>query len=315
MPAIGDPWVPFWVARFVFFCPYLVHVMSSASRRLRTSVAPYLGQSPRWEYWIFVLIGAACAPPVRNDPSTALLAAAQVRVGAYTEGTHSHNDYERRRPLFDALERGFASIEADVVLKDGELYVIHEEAEARPSLTLIGAYLDPLRVIARSNGGWVYGPEHPSLQLLLDVKTDAVETHRVLNSILKSYDDILTSWHDGVERRGPVMVVLSGNRAFETVLSAETRYMSLDGRIYDDRIGISAAVMPLVSINWDDTETRGIDRIDQARSFIDAVHAEGRKVRFWGTSDRVESWAWLKALGVDYVGADRIEELHEFFRR
>ena len=34
---------------------------------------------------------------------------------------HAHNDYEHRRPLQDALDRGFNSVEADVWLVDGEL--------------------------------------------------------------------------------------------------------------------------------------------------------------------------------------------------
>lgn len=35
----------------------------------------------------------------------------------------SHNDYERPRPLFDALSLQFNCVEADLWLIDGELYV------------------------------------------------------------------------------------------------------------------------------------------------------------------------------------------------
>ena len=38
---------------------------------------------------------------------------------------HAHNDYRHGRPLQDALEHGFTSIEADVLLINGELYVGH----------------------------------------------------------------------------------------------------------------------------------------------------------------------------------------------
>ena len=34
---------------------------------------------------------------------------------------HAHNDYEHTRPLFDALDHGFGSVEADVHLVDGRL--------------------------------------------------------------------------------------------------------------------------------------------------------------------------------------------------
>ena len=32
---------------------------------------------------------------------------------------HAHNDYEHPRPLLDALDHGFCSVEADVFLTDG----------------------------------------------------------------------------------------------------------------------------------------------------------------------------------------------------
>ncbi|MEU9588105.1 hypothetical protein AB0D70_32420, partial [Streptomyces werraensis] len=33
---------------------------------------------------------------------------------------HAHNDYEHDRPLLDALDHGFTSVEADIYLVDGE---------------------------------------------------------------------------------------------------------------------------------------------------------------------------------------------------
>ncbi|MDO5577318.1 MAG: hypothetical protein Q4F84_09575, partial [Fibrobacter sp.] len=36
---------------------------------------------------------------------------------------HSHNDYWRSRPLQDALDNGFCSVEADVFLRKGEFLV------------------------------------------------------------------------------------------------------------------------------------------------------------------------------------------------
>jgi hypothetical protein len=36
---------------------------------------------------------------------------------------HAHNDYLHARPLFDALDHGFCSVEADVWLVDGKLLV------------------------------------------------------------------------------------------------------------------------------------------------------------------------------------------------
>src|SRR6266550_2676687 len=58
---------------------------------------------------------------------------------------HAHNDYEHARPLMDALDRGFCSVEADVWLVNGQLLVAHDLKDARPDRTLQALYLDPLR--------------------------------------------------------------------------------------------------------------------------------------------------------------------------
>ena len=49
---------------------------------------------------------------------------------------HAHNDYEHKRPLFDALDHGFCSVEADVHLVDGQLLVAHSRLEVTPGKTL-----------------------------------------------------------------------------------------------------------------------------------------------------------------------------------
>ena len=57
---------------------------------------------------------------------------------------HAHNDYEHPRPLLDALDHGFTSVEADVFLVDGQLLVAHDPADLDPARTLESLYLDPL---------------------------------------------------------------------------------------------------------------------------------------------------------------------------
>ena len=57
---------------------------------------------------------------------------------------HAHNDYEHPRPLLDALDHGFTSVEADVWLVGDELLVGHDLADLVPGRTLEKLYLDPL---------------------------------------------------------------------------------------------------------------------------------------------------------------------------
>src|SRR4051812_6991468 len=66
---------------------------------------------------------------------------------------HAHNDYAHNRPLFDALDHGFSSIEADVFLINGNLLVGHDREALRPERTLKSLYLAPLAERIRENNG------------------------------------------------------------------------------------------------------------------------------------------------------------------
>src|SRR6266849_514163 len=84
---------------------------------------------------------------------------------------HAHNDYEHKRPLFDALDQGFCSVEADIYLVDGKLLVAHDRDKVRPERTLQALYLDPLRERVKKNHGRVYS-DGPEFTLLIDLKSD-----------------------------------------------------------------------------------------------------------------------------------------------
>src|SRR5580700_1828384 len=105
------------------------------------------------------------------------------------KNAHAHNDYEHKRPLFEALENGFCSVEADVFLVDGKLLVGHTRSSLRPERTLESLYLDPLRERAKANGGRIY-PGGPSIFLLVDVKSSGKDTCATLLKILDGYDEL-----------------------------------------------------------------------------------------------------------------------------
>ena len=73
------------------------------------------------------LAGTAAAPAQAEAAKPA-----PVVVGQPLAQAHAHNDYEHERPLFDALEHGFTSVEADVWLVDGELLVAHDLEDVQP---------------------------------------------------------------------------------------------------------------------------------------------------------------------------------------
>src|SRR6266513_381993 len=66
---------------------------------------------------------------------------------------HAHNDYEHSRPLFDALDHGFCSVEADIYLVDGQLLVAHDREKVSATRSLQALYLEPLRQRVQQNHG------------------------------------------------------------------------------------------------------------------------------------------------------------------
>src|SRR5258707_15379524 len=108
---------------------------------------------------------------------------------------HAHNDYEHKRPLFDALDQGFCSVEADIFLVDGTLLVGHTILDLKKERTLQKLYLDPLRERVKANGG--AHKNGPPFWLLIDVKSEAKPTYAALSKVLEQYADILTVTRDG----------------------------------------------------------------------------------------------------------------------
>src|SRR3954469_1882721 len=127
---------------------------------------------------------------------------------------HAHNDYEHKRPLFDALDHGFCSFEADIHLVNGQLLVAHDRSELKTNRSLQSLYLDPLRERIRKNGGRVYraGPE---CTLLIDLKSDWHSIYPVLRKTLEQYADILTTFRDGTKLTNAITAIITGNRAQE----------------------------------------------------------------------------------------------------
>ena len=249
-----------------------------------------------------VLLAAAAAPPSPVAP---------------LRHAHAHNDYAHKRPLFDALDQGFCSVEADIYLIDGRLLVAHDRKDVKPGRTLEGLYLDPLRERATANGGRVFR-DGPPFYLLIDVKTGADDTYRALDKVLARYADLLSVTRDGKFEPKAVTVVLSGNRAKEAITRQPVRYVGIDGRPEDLDSDAPADLLPWVSGNWTlSFRWRGDGPMSAAeraklRELVRKAHDRKRLVRFWATPETAAVWQELRAAGVDLINTDRLAELRAF---
>nr|WP_311132419.1 phosphatidylinositol-specific phospholipase C/glycerophosphodiester phosphodiesterase family protein [Nonomuraea gerenzanensis] len=233
---------------------------------------------------------------------------------------HAHNDYEHERPLLDALDHGFTSVEADIYLVDGELRVGHDPEDLRPGRTLQSLYLDPLARLVRHGG--VYPRSRQQLQLLVDIKNNGAATYTELDKVLQGYRKLLTSYHKGRVKPGAVTVVISGDRPRELMAAQERRYAFYDGRMADLGQG-NPSLIPLISDNWTNHftwtgagEMPAAER-DKLRQIVATAHRDGQRVRFWATPDvagpaRDALWRELVAADVDHINTDDLAGLAAF---
>ncbi|MET9479512.1 phosphatidylinositol-specific phospholipase C/glycerophosphodiester phosphodiesterase family protein [Streptomyces sp. NPDC006638] len=239
---------------------------------------------------------------------------------------HAHNDYLHPRPLHDALDHGFTSVEADIFLVDGELLVAHEATDLDPARTLRSLYLDPLRSRVRAHHGSVYRGYHRPVQLLIDIKNEGAAAYTELHRQLTAYRSLLSTYAYGVVRPGAVTPVISGDRAARVPMEAQrVRHAFYDGRLDDLGTAAGADFVPLISANWTQTfswsGTGPIPTAERAtlRTLVDTAHRRGQRVRFWSTPDlpgpaRDAVWTELLSAGVDHLNTDDLAGLEQFLR-
>jgi hypothetical protein len=234
---------------------------------------------------------------------------------------HAHNDYLHPRPLHDALSHGFASVEADVHLVNGELYVSHDAPDTARAGTLRELYLEPLRRRVARHRGAVYPGSGEPLLLLVDLKTDAEATYAVLRKQLWAYRDLLVRTEGNAVQPGPVRVVLSGNRPTATVRGETTQLVGIDGRPADLDSAVQASLMPLISYNYTHlVKWNGVGEMPAAeretlQTLAGRTHAQGKKLRLWATPEDERVWQALRDVGVDYLNTDQLERLQRFLQR
>jgi len=233
---------------------------------------------------------------------------------------HAHNDYYHDRPLFDALSHGFCSVEADVFPVDGKLLVAHSKPELKPDRDLENLYLKPLAERVEKHGGSVH-PDGPLFTLLVDFKSDAQLSYKLLNQLLKQYETMLDTLRDGKHHPGAVRVVISGDRPIETVKNSAIQRAMIDGRLTDLTDEEPNPSITMISDRWTSHfRWRGegeipSEELTKLRKIVKQTHEQGRVLRFLATPERIEMWQLLHRENVDLINTDYLPGLSAFLRK
>ena len=252
---------------------------------------------------------------------------------------HSHNDYWRDLPFWSALSVGCASIEADVFLVNGTLYVGHEQAALTSSRTLQSLYIDPIMMVlnrtnpdtefysgssSTSKNGLYDTASSQTVALFIDLKTPGETTFPVVIDTLQPLRDAgyLTTFNGTGVTMGAITVIGTGNTPLDQVQGVSPRDYFYDANLAllsTDLTNITAAVSPIASAQFSKYigEINGTElnqtQLDTLREHLSYAESKGIMGRYWDTpawpiSTRNAVWRTLITEGVGLLNADDLPE-------
>lgn len=254
---------------------------------------------------VALLAGSACqdlAPLPPADFIDAVPLAGDDRP-ARTRG-HAHNDYEHPRPLLDALDQRFLSVEVDVFWRDAStIAVAHFPWQMRGELAPL--YLDPLERLVRARGS-VFGDGAPFF-LWIDLKDDSDALVDAIDTRLSQSPDVFTRFYDDTgEDARPVRVILTGAAAKERYVERAERFAIRDSNTIVD----AAAPMPDSRFGFYALSHAGLDQGSLDAAYRAAKESAGdRALRIYGAPDDEANWCAQHGAAIDWIGTDRLEAL------
>jgi hypothetical protein len=224
---------------------------------------------------------------------------------------HAHNDYLHARPLEDALEAGFHSVEADTWLVGSELRVGHWPWDLQG--TLQSLYLDPLQARVDSLGS-VLGDGAP-FTLLVDLKERNPAYVSTLRRVLDGYP-MLSRFTDTHATQRPVTVVFTGDNVVKklTVSGGDSVAATRDGD-YDLQAQQATPRFAYLSLDWKAyLPWDGNDDVDaqsrrQLGCIMENAHTLGYRVRLYNAPDVPAAWDLLLEYGADFINTDHLADL------
>ena len=254
---------------------------------------------------------------------------------------HSHNDYWRPVPLFEALSLGITGVEADCHLINGEVYIGHSNSSLRPHLTLRSLYLDPLTSILENqnpanplapssgiNGVWDVDATK-GIVLMTDLKTEGFSTLDAVQQQLEPFRKRgwLTYWNGTGIVPGPILHVGTGNTPFEAVLNSSYANATYRDVFFDAPLDRLSAIYNVSNSYYTSTSITGLfggkaniphaglskRQMGVLKSQIDQAASLGLVSRYWDiptwpVNRRVHIWNQLEGLGIGMLNADAIAE-------
>ena len=228
---------------------------------------------------------------------------------------HSHNDYSSEAPFTTAYNARCGSIEADIVLSEGELYVTHNVSDIDAARTLKKLYLEPIITHYRENNNRPYPDKDYSYCLVLDIKQGGAEAvNKVFEQIGTDLDVFDTSTNPLA-----IKIIFSGSRPSATSWGEFPAYVWFD-HTSPDISSLTASQrshLGMISLQYGsyltlaDFNDLTVLQYATLKSLI--TRADGIPVRLWEAPDNERAWYALANSGMGYVNTDQPAQCADYF--
>jgi hypothetical protein len=230
---------------------------------------------------------------------------------------HSHNDYTHTHPLYDALGYGYKSIEIDVWLHNGKLVVDHNGTGLDNKKDIEELYLLPIIERVKAHHGWVYDGDTTPTIFMVEFKNDAEACYVKLKELIEKHKGLFC---DRMGRGGPIKLLITGHRPWQSLLKGNELYVTADGDISQAADATPPYILERVSDPYGNHFTwRGRGPMPAAQkarldSLVKVAHDHGRQIRFYGMPQNENVWRTLLDAGVDWINVDKLEMFANFYK-
>lgn len=235
-------------------------------------------------------------------------------------------------PFYSALSVGCVSVEADVSLYNGTLYVGHEASALTPSRTFDSLYIQPILdtlnrenpaspfVTSGTKNGVYDTSSGQTLYLFVDLKTAGETTFPAVVEALEPLRSAgyLTTFNGTAITPGAVTVIGTGNTPLDQVQPVMNRDYFFDAQLSQlDGLqsNITAFVSPIASTDFGaqigeiNGTTFNSTQLETIIYQIGVAKSKGIMARYWDTpawpiSTRNAVWETLLGQGVGLLNAD-----------
>lgn len=232
---------------------------------------------------------------------------------------HSHNDYNKRKPLINSLKYGFMSMEIDVFSHKNDLKLAHVGLFLNIRKTIEEIYFEPLAKILEERT-WIYSNYEEPLELMIDFKTNPTETLPLLLKAIEPYKQYFTFYNDNTLHKRPLKLVISGNGfRYNQVENLDSIFVFLDGSVknceqnFPDKLLARGSANYKSHFTWKGKKEMPREYLEKLKEYIKNNKDCDKKIRFYRMKHRKAIWHIFLDEGVGWINIDKKKKFANFY--